>query len=378
MPEPEYLTATLPLFEAGHVDCIEWSFDMSWRPGLPDWLAGLIADYEAADRLSGHGVSLSPLSSHPRQDAWFERFGQDVTNHRFTHVSEHFGFMAAGDYRLGPPLPLPMTTETLGIGRKHLERLAALTDGPVGLENLAFAFGTKDVWTQGDFLESLLASVDGFLVLDVHNLWCQIVNFDLDVHELLATYPVDRVRECHVSGGSWSEISSSDDTTRTIRRDTHDDAVPEEVFALLGTVLDACPKVETVIVERIGSTLASPEAAASFRDDFARVRQICEAPRPNAPRQAAPRQAVPRQPVLAVDAPTHPGELMAILDAARTPEDAVASLRDLGDSRWCNWIDAMQPAMVATAIELMATWGRANGDSANGDSANGQRANGDR
>lgn len=356
MPQAGYLATTLPLFEAGEVDVIEWSFDMAWRSGVPDWLASLVADYEAGGRLIGHGVSLSPLSEHPRQHAWFDRFTQDAQRHRFAHVSEHFGFMAAGDFRLGPPMPLPMTEDTLRIGRAHLERLGSIADAPVGIENLAFAFGTDDVWTQGDFLDALLEPVDGFLVLDVHNLWCQITNFGLDAHEVLATYPVDRVRECHVSGGSWSTTTVAG-IERNIRRDTHDDGVPDEVFVLLADVLDVCPNVETVIVEQIGDAFGSVEQADRFRRDYSRTREVAARPRAAVAsrHRAAEPQAPSRDPVF-------PAELMRMLDEAPNTDAAIAALHHagVGSPTWRGWVDGMDPHMVATAQELMATWARRN------------------
>lgn len=54
----------------------------------------------------------------------------------------------------------------------------------IGLENLALAFTASDVRDQGQFLDDLLAPFDGFLVLDLHNLYCQLVNFDQDLQPL--------------------------------------------------------------------------------------------------------------------------------------------------------------------------------------------------
>ena len=76
-------------------------------------------------------------------------------------------------------------------------------DGTAPGQDLAFAFGEDDVRDQGAFLERLLAPVDGFLLLDLHNLYCQMCNCDRNADELLTTYPLHRVRELHVSGGAW-------------------------------------------------------------------------------------------------------------------------------------------------------------------------------
>ncbi len=270
--EPEFAAATLPLFEAGAVDVLEWSFDVHWdAPPLPAWSDELLAHFSATDRLLGHGVTFSPLTASwtDRQDRWLEQFSEECASRRYRHVSEHFGFLAAGSFHDGAPLPVPRTDAALAIGRDRLRRLAEVCGVRVGLENLAFAFGPDDVRSQGAFLAELLEPSDGFLLLDLHNLYCHAVNFDVDVRDLLDGYPLERVVELHVSGGSWS-----DGVGGRVRRDTHDDAVPDEVLALLPDVLARCPGTEFVILERITGTLRDAAARDRFADDFRRVRSV--------------------------------------------------------------------------------------------------------
>jgi hypothetical protein len=108
----------------------------------------------------------------------------------------------------------------VAIGRDRLDRLADAAGAAVGLENLALAMSREDALAQGDLLEALLRPQEGFLVLDLHNLFCQAASFDLDGDVLLARMPLDRVREIHVSGGSW--WTGAIDPSRPFRRDTHD------------------------------------------------------------------------------------------------------------------------------------------------------------
>ena len=251
MLEPDFWTAAFPLLESGAVDVLEWSFDTAPN-GVPEWLGATLDQFADAGALLAHGVSFSPLSGgwHDRQVAWLELWRREAAARPYRWVSEHFGFMTAGETLQGSPFPVPMDARSLRVGRDRLVALAEHCTCPVGLENLAFAFGTDDVARQGEFLDALLDPVDGFLVLDLHNLYCQAVNFDRAPDELMMSYPLQRVRELHVSGGSWSEHRG-----RRIRRDTHDDGVPEEVLAMLATALRQCPSVEVVILERLGGTL---------------------------------------------------------------------------------------------------------------------------
>ena len=276
MPESAFAAATVPLFADGLVDVVEWSFDLGWGPrGVPDWLTGLLDDYAAVGALDGHGVSFSLLSDHPRQDAWLDRLDDELARRPYRRVSEHLGFMAAGPIRRSTPLPMPRHPDVVRHAQRQAERLGDHIGVPVGLENLATSLSLTDATEQGLLCEDILATTDGWMVFDLHNLWCQAANFSLDLPELLQTYPLDRVRELHVSGGSWWSPPGTD---RQVRRDTHDGPVPGEVLELLPLALAACPLVDTVIVERIGWSLGDDEADRDFQDSFRTIRSLCGRP----------------------------------------------------------------------------------------------------
>ncbi len=274
MLEPAYRSAVLPLFDAGIVDAIEWSFDHAWAEGgEPAWASELSDHYAEHGRLWGHGVAASPGSAEPepRQSQWLERFAIDVARRSYRGVSEHFGFMVAGDRDGGAPLPLPAGPGAIAVLVRALERIAAVARVPVGLENLALALHERDALEQGPLLTEVLARVDGYLVLDLHNVWCQSVNYGLDVDALVDSYPLDRVRCMHVSGGSWWTMPGTD---AVLRRDTHDGDVPPEVLELLARTLPKCRALECVFLERLGDTIPDADAAERLRADFGRLREI--------------------------------------------------------------------------------------------------------
>ncbi len=272
MPEGDFALAAFPLFDEGLIEVAEWSFDTCWHGHeAPPWLEALVGAYSDAGRLLGHGVSFSIFTADEehRSEQWLAEMAREHQRRNYAQVSEHFGFMLAGDFHRGAPLPMPYTPETLRLGRDRLRRLSDVAQVPVGLENLAFAFGLQDVRGQGSFLEELLEPVDGFLLLDLHNIYCQACNFEMDPVELLRAYPLARVRELHVSGGSWSESVGA-----MVRRDAHDGPVPREVFALLQTALQLCPGTRAVILEHLGTALGNELARAAYREDFQYMRQI--------------------------------------------------------------------------------------------------------
>lgn len=270
----DFWLAAKPLFDSGAVDIVEWSFDMGWGRPLPVWLSEVLDDYSRRGRLLGHGVSYSALdaSETPRQRAWLSQLSIEIQQRRYHHISEHFGFMGGGNFHIASPLPVPRTDAAVAVGQQRLRDLAAVAEVPVGLENLAFAFGPDDVKQQGPFLEELLGPVNGFLLLDLHNIYCQACNFDVDMLSLLDSYPLERVRELHVSGGSWSEHPVGSGTK--VRRDTHDDVVPEAIFDVLPSVLSRCANVEAVILERLEGTIEGDGDALKLQTDFRKLRSI--------------------------------------------------------------------------------------------------------
>ena len=178
--------------------------------------------------------------------------------------------MTAGDFHRSAPLPVPLTNSTLKLGRERFSQLAEIAPCPLGIENLALALSIDDALQQHEFLEKIVTPSNGFLLLDLHNIYCQLCNFNLSPAELLDNYPFHLVREIHVSGGSWGPTASSDSP---IRRDTHDDDVPAEVFSLLDHVLPRCPNVEAVFLERLGNTLQEHQFE-QFRKDFLTLKSI--------------------------------------------------------------------------------------------------------
>lgn len=270
MDDPGFVAAALPLLQEGALDALEWSFDTAWHPS--EATAAVLDAFAAADALYGHGVSFSLLSARftPRQQAWLHALEAEVAHRSYRHITEHLAFATAGDRVDGAPLPCPVSDDLIRVGVERLQALRDAAGVPVGLENLALALGPQDVADEGALMEAILGPVDGLLLLDLHNLWCRAVNFDQDVDALVNTYPLERVREIHVSGGSWDA---------GFRRDTHDDVIPDAVLDLLRRTLPRCPSAELVVVERLPRSpwTGAPVTAAALDQDVRRVREVLDA-----------------------------------------------------------------------------------------------------
>jgi len=275
LPADDVESATRPLFEEGIVDAVEWSVDFGFDGAPPAWIAARLDEYEARDELYAHGVELSPMSVDwsDEQERWVESLRTACARRRFRHLTEHYGFMTADGFVRGTPLPLPPSRAALDLAKRRFAMLRDVTDLEVGVENLAFAFSREDALAQATFMRRLLDESVGFLLLDVHNLLCQIETFELDPEELLARYPLERVREIHVAGGHVA-FPRADPRRRAFRRDSHDESVPDAAFALLERIVSRAPSLEVVILERSDRSLFGTEEAARHRADFRRVVEI--------------------------------------------------------------------------------------------------------
>lgn len=387
MLQEDFLAATLPLLSNDEVEILEWSPDIGWAaPTMPEWANELLDFYSSADSLYGHGVNYSPMSAEwtAVDSEWIENLKRELEARKFVHFSEHFGFSRIGHLQQGAPLPVPFTAEAIRAGQFKLEKLAHTTDYRIGLENLALAFSNGDALQQGGFLEALLQPFDGFVLLDLHNLYCQMENFGLSAEELLGSYPLDRVREIHISGGSWSESIAAQTKRKSkptlapasaanIRRDTHDNEVPDEVLDLLPLVLAQCPNVEAVILERIGGTMPSAEQQARFREDYRAIAKLIEqhSQRPSFGDEAALDQANQlltqvelSEPSVNQNSPSsdhteilcYQKKLMELLQSEQSPEEIIAELRLAVEGELAEYANLSQPRMMAVGQELVKKW----------------------
>ena len=361
--DTKLLSACLPLFEAGTVQAIEWSFDTLYQHRqLPDWFVELLTTFSDAGCLIGHGVFFSLFRGQwtSDQQAWLDQLKDLTSTYRFDHITEHFGFMTGADFHKGAPLSIPLSASALAIGQDRLRRIQDACGCPVGLENLAFAYSLDEVKRQGDFLNRLIEPINGFIILDLHNLYCQSQNFGMSGDDLLELYPLDRVREIHISGGSWS--NSTIEPERIIRRDTHDDAVPAEVFAWLEKAIKRCPNLRYVVMEQLGTALTTEPERRIFQDDFRQMDQLVQASHRTLPVRET-NSFLPAKSFAKASVPVEDMFLFAqqrtlatILETAIDAQQAQIMLASssLANSGWA--IEQWEPAMLETALAIAQKW----------------------
>lgn len=360
--DADILSAAMPLLEEGRVEAIEWSFDTLFNvKEVPSWFTQLLKAYSDEKRLIGHGVFFSLFSGKwtQEQQNWLLQLKQLSTTYHFDHITEHFGFMTGRNFHHGAPLNIPYNNTTLRIGRDRLARIQDACSCQVGLENLAFSYSLDEVKQHGEFLEKLLAPINGFIILDLHNLYCQIHNFSIPFEDIIRLYPLERVREIHISGGSWEDSIAA--PQRKIRRDTHDDGVPPEVFELLQTTIGMCPNLKYVVMEQIGTGLKSPASKSLFYNNFLKMERIVKAWNtsllPGQKNSFLPQEALTIIGVVEDEVLYHQQlELSEILETATSYEESLHLLHhsSLANSDW--HIEKWEPYMLETAINIAQKW----------------------
>jgi uncharacterized protein (UPF0276 family) len=145
---------------------------------------------------------------------------------------------------IGVPLPMPATVESVELIAARSATIQKRYGVPFLLENPAHYFSDlptdPEIGNEYNFLTAFTQKSGSYLLLDLHNLYCNAVNHHFDPRDVINSLPMDRVIEIHVAGGSWRD---------GYWMDAHDGRVPEPVWELLEYVLPIAPNVAGVVFE---------------------------------------------------------------------------------------------------------------------------------
>jgi uncharacterized protein (UPF0276 family) len=168
------------------------------------------------------------------------------------------------------PLPLLQTAQAAGRVARQLAALQAIVPD-VGVENTAHYFLLGDPLEEPAFIRQCLRGPRTHLLLDLHNVHTMAVNLGFEAGRYLDRLPLDQVIEIHVSGGAESRPGWLPGG-RTLRLDSHDAAVPEEVWRLLDDVAPRCRNLRAVVLERMERTVKDDQVPL-LREELRRIRR---------------------------------------------------------------------------------------------------------
>ena len=180
--------------------------------------------------------------------------------------SEHLAFVRAGGIELGH-LAAPARTEaTIDATASNLHRAARAVGSFPAVENVATIIDPPgSELDEQAWLSRLLATSSADLLLDLHNLYANALNFGFDAAEVVKALPPKRIRCVHLAGGTNVLASSGEE--RWLDDHLHD--VPDPVYRLLEIVGECVPHPIDVVLERDGAFPPFPQLLAQL--DRARV-----------------------------------------------------------------------------------------------------------
>jgi hypothetical protein len=196
-----------------------------------------------------HGVSLGMASSVPVDAKLLEKTARLCGEVEPEYWSEHLAFVRGGGVEIGHLTAPPRTDATIEGAAANLERARAVVGAAPLVENIATLIDPPGSdYDEIDWINRVIDSSQGDLLLDLHNLHANATNFGYDSTEFLKRLPAGRVAAAHLAGGTWVEALGE---RRLLDDHLHD--VPEPVYHLLTELAATVPHPLTVILERDGA-----------------------------------------------------------------------------------------------------------------------------
>jgi uncharacterized protein (UPF0276 family) len=202
-----------------------------------------------------HGVALGIASVTPVTPQRVDRLAKVVNTLEPAAWSEHLAFVRGGPYEIGHLAAPPRNLMTVEGTVDNIARVRTIVGTDPVLENVATLVDPPDSsMLEPDWVTDVISGSRSPLLLDLHNLYANAVNFGHDPREYLLKFPLDEVRMVHLSGGHWIQLEAPEyglSARRLLDDHVHD--VPDAVFMLLTELGQRCPQALTVILERDGN-----------------------------------------------------------------------------------------------------------------------------
>ena len=217
-----------------------------------------------------HGVSLGLASVVEVDKRRLEKTARLIAEVQPEFWSEHLAFVRGGGIEIGHLAAPPRTEATVEGAAHNLAAAKRIVGSSPLVENIATLIdppGSK--LSEANWTANILDAANGRLLLDLHNLYANAVNFAFDPYTFIDSIPPERVATIHLAGGRWITAKSSNERRLL---DDHLHNVPEPVYELLSYVGEKTSQALAVILERDGRY---PPMAALL-SQLARARQALQ------------------------------------------------------------------------------------------------------
>lgn len=195
-----------------------------------------------------HGVSLGLASSVAVETKRLDKMARLCGEVAPVSWSEHLAFVRGGGIEIGHLAAPPRTAATIEGTLANLARARKIVGVAPQIENVATLIeppgSDRD---EAAWVSEIVRGANGDLLLDLHNLYANALNFGFDPLDFIAQLPAERIAAIHLAGGKWIGAQGA---RRLLDDHLHD--VPASVYDLLVEVGARAPRSLTVILERDG------------------------------------------------------------------------------------------------------------------------------
>jgi uncharacterized protein len=196
-----------------------------------------------------HGVTLGLASSVQVETKLLEKSARLFEEVRPDYWSEHLAFVRGGGIEIGHLTAAPRTLATIEGAAENLAKATKVVGVAPMVENIATLIEPPgSTFDEATWIAEILRATECDLLLDLHNLYANSMNFNYDPLNFLAQIPLERIKAIHLAGGKWVRAQG---TRRLLDDHFHD--VPDPVYQLLTEVGARALHPLTVILERDGN-----------------------------------------------------------------------------------------------------------------------------
>ncbi|OYU33850.1 DUF692 domain-containing protein [Novosphingobium sp. PASSN1] len=249
MRQPHYRAFTGGTARVDFIEVISENFMVSGGKPL-DTLLQARANYP----LALHGVSLSVGSADGLRDDYLAALRRLVDRVEPAVVSDHLCWTRIDGFHAPDLLPLPYTEEALDVVCCNIDRAQTALGRRMLFENPSRYIAFPGAMTEWEFLAAMAQRTGCGLLLDVNNIHVSAVNHGFAAEDYLAGFPMAAVGQIHLAGHVRGEH---------LLIDTHDQPVPDEVWALYRAAIALAGAVPTMI-ERDGNIPELDELCAEL------------------------------------------------------------------------------------------------------------------
>jgi len=191
-----------------------------------------------------HGITQGLASTVAADPKRLSKMARLVETLRPASWSEHLAFVRGGGVEIGHLAAPPRNGATVDGCCANIDTARRMIGMTPAMENIATLIDPPGgTLSESSWISQIVLNSGCDLLLDLHNLHANAVNFGYDPNEFLDRIPCSRVSTVHLAGGRW--------IGRVLDDHLHD--VPDPVYDLLGELAARASQPLTVILERDGA-----------------------------------------------------------------------------------------------------------------------------